>query len=289
MLPTLVGAVSSDNVMPRSPIICHCYVIYQGWRGPFPCTVPFPHFLGIVPRIHVLTMSQLLILYACPKNAIFLFIIWAEILHLVWSSFNVLLFALFSSQLIRRILRQHRFQLLLIFFHPSAPYVMTGHTSALTNFTLRSLRTPLSFQIVSTVAFSALPVLALMRARWPSGLQCGTGDRVVLGSNPAAATSLRNFGNSVYHATPLCQCLSEETLSGVYARGSKRSHQSALEMCNLSWTPPPTLRDHTSWTTLEISLATFVCYPVPNEIKSASFDQLPVFVLMAPRSVTHPE
>ena len=26
-------------------------------------------------------------------------------------------------------------------------------------------------------------------------------------------------------------------LSGVYARGSKRSHQSALEMCNLSWTP----------------------------------------------------
>ena len=52
-------------------------------------------------------------------------------------------------------------------------------------------------------------------------------------------------------------------LSGVYARGSKRSHQSALEMCNLSWTPPPTLRDHTSsWTTLEISLKTFVCYPV---------------------------
>ena len=34
-------------------------------------------------------------------------------------------------------------------------------------------------------------------------------------------------------------------------------------MCNLSWTPPPTLRDHTSsWTTLEISLKTFVCYPV---------------------------
>ena len=26
-------------------------------------------------------------------------------------------------------------------------------------------------------------------------------------------------------------------LSGVYARGSNRSHQSALEMCNLSWTP----------------------------------------------------
>ena len=32
---------------------------------------------------------------------------------------------------------------------------------------------------------------------------------MVLGSNPDAATSLRNFGNSVYR--PLCQCLSEET------------------------------------------------------------------------------
>ena len=31
-------------------------------------------------------------------------------------------------------------------------------------------------------------------------------------------------------------CLSEETLSGVYARGSQISHQSTLEMCNLSWT-----------------------------------------------------
>ena len=62
---------------------------------------------------------------------------------------------------------------------------------------------------------------------------------MVQGSNPAAATSLRNFGNSVY---PLCQCLSEETLetvgpfylSGGYARGRKRSHEAALEMCNLS-------------------------------------------------------
>ena len=30
-------------------------------------------------------------------------------------------------------------------------------------------------------------------------------------------------------------------LSGVYARRSKRSHQSALEMCNLSWTPHSSL------------------------------------------------
>ena len=49
-------------------------------------------------------------------------------------------------------------------------------------------------------------------ARRPSGLERWTGNRVVQGSNPAAATySLRNFGNSVY----LCQCLSEETLKAV--------------------------------------------------------------------------
>ena len=32
-------------------------------------------------------------------------------------------------------------------------------------------------------------------------------------------------------------------LSGVYPSGSKRSHQSALEMCNLPWTPPLLLRE----------------------------------------------
>ena len=53
-------------------------------------------------------------------------------------------------------------------------------------------------------------------------------------------------------------------------------------MCNLSWTPPPTLRDHTSsWTTLEISFKTFVCYPVnmmcskSNHITSHQFDVVP--------------
>ena len=40
--------------------------------------------------------------------------------------------------------------------------------------------------------------------RWPSGLEHWTGDRVVLGSNPAAATSHRNFGNSDYPALPVC-------------------------------------------------------------------------------------
>ena len=35
-------------------------------------------------------------------------------------------------------------------------------------------------------------------------------------------------------------------LSGVYARGSKRPHQSALEMCNLSWTPHSSLEKDNS-------------------------------------------
>ena len=59
------------------------------------------------------------------------------------------------------------------------------------------------------------------------------------------------FGTLAIPFTPLCHCLSEETLksrrsllSGVYARGSKRSHQSALEMCNLSWTPPLLEKDN---------------------------------------------
>ena len=65
-----------------------------------------------------------------------------------------------------------------------------------------------------------------------------------MGSNPAAATLLRNFGNSIYPALPVSfggdTKSRRSLLSGVYARGSKRSHQSALEMCNLSWTPHST-------------------------------------------------
>ena len=61
---------------------------------------------------------------------------------------------------------------------------------------------------------------------------------MVLGSNPAAATSLRNFGNSVYPALPVSFGGDTKSrwsvISGVYARGSKISHQYALEMCNLS-------------------------------------------------------
>ena len=47
-----------------------------------------------------------------------------------------------------------------------------------------------------------------MGAQWPSGLEHWTGDRVVLCSNPAGGTLAIPF-------TPLCQCLSEETLKAV--------------------------------------------------------------------------
>ena len=71
-------------------------------------------------------------------------------------------------------------------------------------------------------------------ARWPSGLECWTGNRTVRGSNPTAENfSLRNFGNSVYPALPVSfggdTKSRRSLLSGVYARGSKRPHQSAQE------------------------------------------------------------
>ena len=56
-------------------------------------------------------------------------------------------------------------------------------------------------------------------------------------SNPVAATSLRNFGNSVYPAFSLSFGGDTKSrlflISGVYARGSKISHHSALEMCRV--------------------------------------------------------
>ena len=81
-------------------------------------------------------------------------------------------------------------------------------------------------------------------AQWPSGLERWIGDRVALGSNPAAATSLRNFGNSVY---PALTVPSEDTLKSVgsfcpvYAREVKKI---PLEMSNLSWTPPLLEKDN---------------------------------------------
>ena len=73
-------------------------------------------------------------------------------------------------------------------------------------------------------------------ARWPSGLSVGLYMRPDCPGRvriPLRKTSLRNFGNSVHPALPVsfggdtksCRSL----LSGVYAMGSKISHQSALE------------------------------------------------------------
>ena len=71
------------------------------------------------------------------------------------------------------------------------------------------------------------------RSRWPSGLerwQPGGADRVRI---PQRKTSLRNFGNSIYPALPVSFGGDTQSrgslLSGVYARGSKISRQSALE------------------------------------------------------------
>ena len=64
-------------------------------------------------------------------------------------------------------------------------------------------------------------------AQW---LEPRTGDRGVLKkSNPAAATSLRNFGKSVYPNLPMA--IGGDTkihLSGVFARGSKISHTGGI-------------------------------------------------------------
>ena len=62
---------------------------------------------------------------------------------------------------------------------------------------------------------------------------------------PLRTTSLRNFGNSVYPALPVS--IGGDTkrrrslLSGVYARGSKLSHQSALECVTV--VDPATVRE----------------------------------------------
>ena len=103
---------------------------------------------------------------------------------------------------------------------------------------------------------------------WLSGLEHWTGDRVVLGPNPASPTLLRNFGNSVYPTLPVSFGGDTKSFYPFYlvSMPGKVTHPTSRHwkhLCNLSWTPPPTLRVHkSSWTTLEISPATFVCYPV---------------------------
>ena len=73
------------------------------------------------------------------------------------------------------------------------------------------------------------------------GLERWTVDQVVLGSNHASATSLRNLGNYFFF-TPLCQCLSEEAVVPFYLVSMPGevidpTTLTALEMCNSSRTP----------------------------------------------------
>ena len=71
-------------------------------------------------------------------------------------------------------------------------------------------------------------------AEWVRAL-AWTGDRTVPTGfeSHCGNTSLRNIGNSVYPALPVSfegdTKIRRPILSGVYARGSKISHQSALE------------------------------------------------------------
>ena len=65
---------------------------------------------------------------------------------------------------------------------------------------------------------------------------------------PPTGTLLVWCKNLALNIRDVSLCLSDGTLksrwsflSGIYARGSKRSHQSTLEMCNVSWTPSNSL------------------------------------------------
>ena len=72
-----------------------------------------------------------------------------------------------------------------------------------------------------------------MCPRWPSGLERWLALAAGQVRIPLRTTSLRNFGNSVYPALPVSFGGDTKSrrplLSGVYASGSKISHQSARE------------------------------------------------------------
>ena len=84
------------------------------------------------------------------------------------------------------------------------------------------------------------------------------------------------FGTLAIPFTPLCQCLSEETIKAVGSfymvsmqEGSKIAHQSALEMCNLSWTPSLLDKDNCKITLciilkFECSQYRIQCVPYPR-------------------------
>ena len=81
--------------------------------------------------------------------------------------------------------------------------------------------------------------------RWPSWSERRTGDRVVLGSNPAGITSLWNFDNCVY---PTLQVSfgGDTAVGPFYAKGSKTSHDRfhIKFLGNLTWIPPLSENDN---------------------------------------------
>ena len=79
-------------------------------------------------------------------------------------------------------------------------------------------------------------LVARTYARWPlwaSGVLDPLARRVKKSAGPAVNVEA-------------CTKSHRSLLSGVYARGSKSSHQSELEMCNLSWTPYSSLEKDNS-------------------------------------------
>ena len=107
---------------------------------------------------------------------------------------------------------------------------------------------------------TSIPVMAsTLQPRWDESNKTATSPRKHQDSIPPSAAVEYIVRWRPCVRNPLfCQCLSEETLqavghfyllaflSGVHVRGSKISHQSALEICNLSWTPHSSLEKDNS-------------------------------------------
>ena len=72
---------------------------------------------------------------------------------------------------------------------------------------------------------------SLIGALWSSRLEHCTGDQVVLGSNPGAATSLRNFGNSVYPALPVSFGGDTKTAVGPFYLVSMPGEENITPVC----------------------------------------------------------
>ena len=93
----------------------------------------------------------------------------------------------------------------------------------------RNIQNRLLSQLIRSVRWVFFGIFFMMvGARWPSGLDRLTGDRVVMGSDLADAYSLRKFGNSIYPTLSMSfggYTKNRRSLqSGVYARGSILSY-----------------------------------------------------------------